>query len=259
MKSRAKHVRRLSRAGIQEQASQRCPGSAPGQVQPGREVCRWRRTSEALHHPSQAHARAPRFKRRNNRQSIRICGKEFRTTDQGVRFPKIGELRLRWSRSLPAAPGSVTIIKDCAGRYVASFVVEVEREQLPPNSFAVGVDLGLASLAVTSDGMKITPPTFLRAALQRIRRLQWSLSRKVKGANNRTKARFRLAKAHATVADQRLDPPGVQSQDLRTNCSGCLPTGANLPDLLRVWLPHRQTAAVGTAVALPRLLDGARP
>ena len=40
--------------------------------------------------------RAPRFKRRSNARSIRICGKEFRTTGKGVRFPKIGELRLRW-------------------------------------------------------------------------------------------------------------------------------------------------------------------
>ena len=151
-------------------------------------------------------ARAPRCKRRHNRQSIPICGKEFRTTDQGVRFPKIGELRLRWSRPLPAVPSSVTIIKDCAGWYVASFVVAVEREPLPPNGKAVGVDPGLASLAVTGDGVEIAPPTFLRAALQRIRRLQRSLSRKVKGANNRATVRFRLATAHATVADQRLDP-----------------------------------------------------
>ena len=43
----------------------------------------------------EGNARAPRFKRRNNRQSIPICGKVFRTTDQGVYFPKIGELRLR--------------------------------------------------------------------------------------------------------------------------------------------------------------------
>ncbi|MXW12767.1 MAG: transposase [Synechococcus sp. SB0662_bin_45] len=125
--------------------------------------------------------RPPRFKRRSNDQSIRICGKGFRTADKGVRFPKIGELRLRWSRHLPAPPTSVTIIKDCRDRYFASFVVEVEGQPLPASSKAVGIDLGLTSLAVTSDGETIQPPKFLRSALRRIRRLSRDLSRKEKG------------------------------------------------------------------------------
>ena len=154
---------------------------------------------------SKGKVRGPRFKRRSNAQSIRICGKEFRATEQGVRFPKIGELKLVWSRALPSPPSSVTIIKDCAGRYFASFVVEVGPEKLPPNGKAVGVDLGLASLAVTSDGEKIAPPKFLRRAHRRLRRLQKALSRKAKGSNNRHRARLLLAKAHATVADKRLD------------------------------------------------------
>ncbi|MYI71867.1 MAG: IS200/IS605 family element transposase accessory protein TnpB [Synechococcus sp. SB0673_bin_10] len=148
---------------------------------------------------------APRFKRRSNRQSIRICGKEFRPTEKGVRFSRIGELKLVWSRPLPATPGSVTLTKDCAGRYFASFVVEVERSKPEPNGKAVGVDLGLESLAVTSDGEKIAPPRFLRSALKRLRRLNRDLGRKAKGSQNRQKARLRLARAHARVADKRLD------------------------------------------------------
>ena len=66
--------------------------------------------------------RAPNFKKRGNRQSIRACSKEFYPTDTGVRFPRIGVLRLRWSRPLPSEPSSVTIIKECSGKYYASFV-----------------------------------------------------------------------------------------------------------------------------------------
>ena len=80
-----------------------------------------------------------------------------------------------------------------------------QANQLEPNGKAVGIDLGSASLAVTSDGEKIAPPKFLRSACKRLRSLQRSLSRKVKGFNNRAKARSRLAKAHAAVADKRLD------------------------------------------------------
>ena len=149
--------------------------------------------------------RAPNFKKRGNRQSIRACGKEFYTTETGVRFPKIGVLRLRWSRPLPSDPSSVTIIKECSGKYYASFVVEVEEEKLPPTPKEVGIDLGLASLAVTSDGEKFAPARFLRSALRKLRRLQRSLSRKVKGSRNRSKARLLVVKAHEKVGAKRLD------------------------------------------------------
>ena len=102
--------------------------------------------------------RAPRFKSRRNRQSMRVCGREFNPTDRGVRFPKIGELKLKWSRPLPSPPTRVTIFKDCSGRYYASFVVEVEEIKLPWTAREVGLDLSLASLAVGSDGEKIAPP-----------------------------------------------------------------------------------------------------
>ena len=60
-----------------------------------------------------------------------------------------------------ASPSSRTV----AG-YFASFVVTVEREPLPPNGNPVDVDLGLASLAITRDGVKIAPSGFLRTAFQ---------------------------------------------------------------------------------------------
>ena len=154
---------------------------------------------------SKGRVRAPNFKKRGNRQSIRACGKEFYPTETGVRFPKIGVLRLQWSRPLPSEPSSVTIIKECSGKYYASFVVEVEDGKLPPIPKEVGIDLGLASLTVTSDGEKFAPPRFLRSALRKLRRLQRSLSRKVKGSRNRSKARLLVVKAHEKVGAKRLD------------------------------------------------------
>ena len=84
-------------------------------------------------------------------------------------------------------------------------MVELEDEKLPPTAKEVGIDLGLASLAVTSDGEKFVPPRFLRSALRKIRRLQRSLSRKVKGSRNRNKARLLIVKAHEKVGAKRLD------------------------------------------------------
>jgi len=77
----------------------------------------------------------------------------------------------------------------------ASFVVEVEEIKLPCTAREVGIDLGLASLAVGSGGEKIAPPKFLGSALRQIGRLQQSLSRKMKGSGNRQKARLLVARA----------------------------------------------------------------
>ncbi|MXW12021.1 MAG: transposase [Synechococcus sp. SB0662_bin_45] len=68
---------------------------------------------------------------------------------------------------------------------------------------AINMDLGLASLAVTSDGEKIAPPKFPCSALKRFGWLQPRLSHKLKGSSNRTTAWLKLAKAHAAVNDQR--------------------------------------------------------
>ena len=120
-------------------------------------------------------------------------------------------MEVRWSRDLPSAPASVTIIKDAAGRYFASFVVQTgpaadaARFPAPDTGAEVGIDLGLTSFAVLSDGTVVRSPRFLRRAERKLRRLQKSLSRKAEGSSNREKARVRVARAHAKVADSRRD------------------------------------------------------
>jgi putative transposase len=99
----------------------------------------------------------------------------------------------------------VTVIVDAAGRYHASFVVDVDSEPLPPSGTDVGIDLGLTHFAISSDGTKVTNPRFLRRAARKLRRAQQDLSRKVKGSTNRKKAVRKVARAHARVADTRRD------------------------------------------------------
>ncbi|MEV5822466.1 transposase [Micromonospora harpali] len=150
----------------------------------------------------------PRFRsRKDNRQAIRFTrNARFKVLDNGrLRLPKIGDLAVRWSRNLPSEPTSVTVIKDTAGRYFASFVVTTDDETLPPVDSEIGVDLGLTHFAVMSDGTKVTAPKFLRRAARRLRRLQQALSRKAKGSNRRKKAVVQVARAHARVADTRRD------------------------------------------------------
>ena len=157
---------------------------------------------------------APRFRsRRDHRQAIRFTrNARFTVTTGGkLRLPKIGDVKVRWSRALPSDPSSVTVIKDAAGRYFASFVVEVDPEPLRATDAEVGVDLGLTAFAVLSNGKTITSPKFLRRAERRLRKARQALSRKDKGSNNRAKARLRVAAAYAKVADARRDFAHKQS------------------------------------------------
>ncbi|MET7517119.1 RNA-guided endonuclease TnpB family protein [Streptomyces sp. NPDC005480] len=157
---------------------------------------------------------APRFRsRKDGRQSIRFTANaRWKITGGGrLSLPKIGEVRVKWSRALPAVPSSVTVIRDAAGRYFASFVIDTDpdtdrtRWDTPDPDSAIGIDLGLTHFAVLSDGTKIDSPRFLRRAEKKLKKAQRELSRKRKGSKNRARARLKLARAHAHVADARKE------------------------------------------------------
>ncbi|MER7102810.1 RNA-guided endonuclease TnpB family protein [Streptomyces humidus] len=153
---------------------------------------------------------APRFKsRKDTRQSIRFTANaRWKITDSGrLNLPKIGAVKVKWSRTLPAAPTSVTVVKDCAGRYFASFVIDTDPHadagRMPATDRTIGIDLGLTHFAVLSDGTKIDPPRFLRRAEKKLKKAQREVSRKQKGSKNREKARLKVARAHVKVTDAR--------------------------------------------------------
>ncbi|MGW3124379.1 RNA-guided endonuclease InsQ/TnpB family protein [Streptomyces sp. NPDC001107] len=155
---------------------------------------------------------APRFKsRKDARQSIRFTANaRWNITGSGrLNLPKIGAVKVKWSRTLPAAPTSVTVIKDAAGRFFASFVLDTDpaadATRMPETDRTIGIDLGLTHFAVLSDGTKIDSPRFLRRAEKKLKKAQKELSRKQKGSKNRAKARLKVARTHAAVADARRE------------------------------------------------------
>lgn len=149
----------------------------------------------------------PRFKsKKDTRQSIRLNTNAFSLQGNGtVYVAKVGDLKVRWSRPLPAAPTSLTVVKDSSGRYFLSFVVDTDPERLPETDAEIGIDLGLSVFAVLSDGRRIAAPRFLRRAEKKLKRVQRDLSRKAEGGSNRAKARLKVARQHARVADRRRD------------------------------------------------------
>ncbi|MFB8141602.1 RNA-guided endonuclease InsQ/TnpB family protein [Streptomyces parvus] len=151
----------------------------------------------------------PRCKsKRDTRQSVRFTANArwSITTGGKLRLPKIGDVKVKWSRTLPSVPSTVTVVKDSAGRYFASFVVQTGPEEvLPEVTPELGIDLGLGHFAVLSDGTKVDSPRFLRRAEKRLKKAQRAFSRKEKGSSNRNKARIKVARAHAKVTDARRE------------------------------------------------------
>ncbi|MES4907197.1 MULTISPECIES: transposase [unclassified Streptomyces] len=150
----------------------------------------------------------PKLKKKTGRQSARFTRNGFILREDGTLFiAKVGNIKVAWSRPLPSEPSSVTIIKDPAGRYFASFVVETDDKRLPELDWEetdTGIDLGLSPYAVLR-GRKIASPKFFRRQEKKLRRAQRTLSRRAKGSNNRRKAKLAVAKIHARIADQRRD------------------------------------------------------
>jgi putative transposase len=148
----------------------------------------------------------PRFRsRKDHRQSVRLTRNGFALHGDLLYVAKIGGMRVRWSRPLPSVPSSVTVIREADGRYYASFVVEVAAAALPAASADIGLDLGLTTLAVASDGEKIANPRHLRARQRNLAQAQRALCRKQKGSANRAKARVRVAVQHRKVREARAD------------------------------------------------------
>jgi putative transposase len=147
----------------------------------------------------------PKFRSKRGRQSIRLTRNGFALHGSRLYIAKVGDIKVEWSRYLPSRPSSVTVVRESDGRYYASFVVERKAAPLPAGDREVGIDVGLASLAVTSDGEIIPNPRFLRAKEQHLARAQRALSRKRKGSANRAKARKRVAVLHRKVREARLD------------------------------------------------------
>lgn len=147
----------------------------------------------------------PVFKKSRNRQSFRIPQHWSITQSGMLKLPKMLPIKMVQHRAMEGVPSSVTISKTPTGKYYASILVEYDHKEAPLNGGKIGADLGLKDFLITSEGKKYPNPRFYKHTLKRLKRLQRSLSGKVKGSNNRNKQRLLVAKAHEKVANQRLD------------------------------------------------------
>jgi putative transposase len=155
-------------------------------------------------------AKYPRFKsRKKSRKSAEYTTSAFRFWDGELRLAKMSEpLRIVWSRPLPegVSPSTVTVSQDAAGRWFVSMLCDDPGiRHLPATDAAVGIDAGLDHLLTLSTGEKIANPRHERRDRAALAKAQRRLAKKEKGSANRVKARRKVARIHARIADRRRD------------------------------------------------------
>ena len=147
----------------------------------------------------------PKFHKRNNRQSIKIS-QNFKVSCGKLSVPKLkSKIKIKLHQLLPVDQTCLFISKNTSEEYYATFLCEVEIQELPKNDFSIGIDLGLKDLAITSDGEVFQNHRFYRRVEKKLKFHQRKLSRKKKGSNNRNKQRIKVARLYQHLSNKRSD------------------------------------------------------
>ena len=124
-------------------------------------------------------------------------------------IPKAKDIPAVLHRSFKETVKTVTVSMTPSGKYFASLLVDTSVQELPATPIqddtALGIDLGIKSLAVCSDGRTFDNPKSLQRSLDRLKFLQKRLSRKQKGSSNRNRERIKVAKLQEHIANRRRD------------------------------------------------------
>lgn len=148
----------------------------------------------------------PKFKSKQGRQAAPFS-QGVKVYENHIYIPKIGDVAIKGLRDLPGKQKTVVISRNPDGKYYAAITLEdgLEKPEVSTNGKAIGIDLGLTDIVVTSDGNKIKNPKHFKRKKRNLKRKQQSLSRKTKGSKRREKARKLVAKVHQKISNARKD------------------------------------------------------
>jgi putative transposase len=146
----------------------------------------------------------PRFKSKRRFNSLVFTPEAFKVEGSRVKLSKVGSIKIKMHRPLLENHGTL-FLKQACGAWYACFSCKVETQRLPLSPLEVGIDMGLESFAVLSDGTKIENPCWYRTAQAKLRVAQRRVARRIKGSHRRYKAVMILQKIHKHIANQRKD------------------------------------------------------
>ena len=148
----------------------------------------------------------PRFKSKKNHRKSYTARGSSKVLDKAVQLPKLGKVKCRISKQVKGRILSATISQAPSGKYFVSLCcTDVNFTQLPKTGGVVGIDMGVNSFAVTSDGTAYLNHKYLAKSQQKLAKLQRELSRKPKDSKRHEKARIKVARLHEHIANQRRD------------------------------------------------------
>ena len=177
----------------------------------------------------------PRFKGEGRFDSIEYrAGNGARLATWGkAYFQEVGVITIKQDRVIEGIVKAITFKREADHWYVL-FICDVELPDPSPSiNPTVGIDLGLKSFLVTSDGQEIASPKLYRHAEKRLQRLQRQLSRKKKGSMNRRKAVLKVARLHRHIANQRRDFRHKTARDLVNRYGGIAYEQLNIKGMMR--------------------------
>jgi putative transposase len=151
-------------------------------------------------------ARYPRFKSKHGKQRIQYP-QNVKLDGNRIILPKVGKVKAAVHREVTGRIKTVTVSKNPCGHYYASILTD-DDIPMPPVSFkgkAIGIDVGLTHLAITSDGSKFDNPRLTAKSAKNLKRKQQNFARKKKGSKSRAKARLLVARVHERISNQRND------------------------------------------------------
>ena len=155
----------------------------------------------------------PRFKGRNRFNSLVFTPTAFKVQGDHVAISKVGNIKIKMHRPLPEATGTL-FLKQICGAWYACFSCEIAPQPYPKSTEEIGIDVGLESFAVLSDGTTIENPRWYQRAQAALRIAQRRVARRKKGSKRRCKAVMILKKIHEHVSNQRKDFQHKLSQQL---------------------------------------------
>ena len=151
----------------------------------------------------------PKFKsKRHSRAAYHTkeVGDNIQVSDRAIKLPKLGWVKCKVSRPIEGRILRVTVTRTSSGKYFASVCcADAEITPLPPVDAVVGLDLGIKSFCVDSNGTEYSNEKYLAKSEAKLRREQRKLSRMVKGSNNWQKQTVKVARIHEHIANQRSD------------------------------------------------------
>lgn len=150
----------------------------------------------------------PVFKKKGNSGSYtsKNVNNSIRVNGRYIKIPKIGWVKTKHSDNMEGKIKRATIVKEPDGKFYVSLILEcASRKELEKTGKEIGIDAGLKTLLVFSNGDVKNPLSFLNKSLDNLASEYEILSRKQHGSKNYERQRLRVARLHKKIANRRKD------------------------------------------------------